>query len=111
MDAYGSPSERFGTWIAKRATIVLVLFVVWSWFVASPDSFAGALDKTGAAWCAIAPCPSEAETGQPPELGDLLPAPDGVWSGLEGLHDNSNSVLDGWGLKPNPDDERAGAGT
>jgi hypothetical protein len=90
-------SERFGTWIAKRVTVLVAAFVVWSWFVASPSSVAAAWDRTGDAWCDVFPCPSDSESSQP-DLGELLPDPHDVWSGLDGVHSGVDGALDSMGL-------------
>ncbi|MEM9612910.1 MAG: hypothetical protein AAGA59_08245 [Actinomycetota bacterium] len=104
MDSLRSP-EPFGTWIAKRATVALVLFLAWSWFVSSPGGISSALDKTGAAWCAVAPCPSETENVQA-DTSKLLPDPAGVWAGLDNLRSGGDELRESWGLEP--DDDRSG---
>ncbi|MEM7342381.1 MAG: hypothetical protein AAF467_27325 [Actinomycetota bacterium] len=56
------PAEPFGSWFAKRATVAVILFVLWSWFVSSPATFSGAIETTGRAWCAAFPCATDTNT-------------------------------------------------
>ena len=76
---FGS-SEKFGTWIAKRATAVLVVFLVWSWFVSSPDTFTRAAERTGAAWCAAFPCANDRNVDGDGDAG--AGAGGGGWCGV-----------------------------
>ncbi|MEM9615511.1 MAG: hypothetical protein AAF962_03125 [Actinomycetota bacterium] len=62
-------AEPFGSWIAKRITIAIVVFVLWSWFVTSPMSAGGAIRKTGEAWCAAFPCATDETEGDTVEAG------------------------------------------
>lgn len=50
--------EPWRTWIAKRATVALVVFIAWSWATTNPEWISTAIERTGDAWCAAIGCPS-----------------------------------------------------